>query len=176
MYSLNVQLPGELHRLVSELRPRLAGFDRVRERHTLLAKRFPADQLGVAPEDRHAGLSRLRERLPAVLDGAPAFEVRVSRVDAFETPVRGPGPVVYLSVESPGIYRLHRRLVEEFGAVASLEGDEYTPHITLARGGSPEALRAVSSATFDPVEWTVSRVHVWDARFRERVFDLELTD
>ena len=40
VFSLNVPVPGKVRRVAGDLHPELVGFDRVRERHTLLAKRF----------------------------------------------------------------------------------------------------------------------------------------
>ncbi|WP_224448238.1 2'-5' RNA ligase family protein [Haloprofundus salilacus] len=155
-YSLNVLVPGTVERLATELYPRLTAFDRIRDRHTLVVKRF---------ENR--SYDRLRETLRTPLANEPPFEVRVTGIDAFETPVRGDGPVVYLTVESPGLLALHERLVDRFGAIEGLEGDEYVPHVTLARGGSPSAVEVLRDAELDPVMWTVSELCVWSAEYRE---------
>ncbi|KAB1187112.1 MULTISPECIES: 2'-5' RNA ligase family protein [Haloferax] len=163
MYSLNVPVPGRVARLASDLFPYLASFDRVRDRHTLVCKRFESDDF-----------ARLRERLRQTLRGAPAFEARVTGIDFFEHPPRGSAPVVYLVVESPGLEDLHWRLVEEYGAVDALEGDDYVPHVTLARGGDVSDARAVASQQFDPVEWTVSRVDLYDGNFRETAASISL--
>ncbi|MFC6731287.1 MULTISPECIES: 2'-5' RNA ligase family protein [unclassified Haladaptatus] len=149
MYSLNVPVPGEVSRLAADLFPQLVGFDRVRERHTLLVKRL-------GDEDFYTLESRLRQALA----GAPAFEARVTGIDSFEQPPRGPGPVVYLAIESPGLVELHKRLAATFEPVAGLEGDDYTPHITLGRGGSLDV-------DIDPITWTVSQLELFDAKHRE---------
>lgn len=164
MYSLNVPLPGAVERLAADLLPRLAAFDRVRERRSLTLKRFEDD----------ASPARLRERLRPALADAPAVEARVGGIGVFERPVRGPGPVVYLAVESPGLHRLHRRLVGAFGAVPELEGDDYTPHITLARGGSNEAVAELAAVDVDPIAWTVSELELWSAEYREAVGSVRL--
>ncbi len=83
---------------------------------------------------------------------------------AFEAPVAGPAPVAYLAVESPGLEALHDELVEAFGAVPGLEGEDYVPHVTLARGGDVEALSALEGAAVEPVAWTVDELLLWDAR------------
>ena len=169
MFSLNVPVPGSVARIASELRPALAGsgVDRVRDRHSLVVKRFEGDD--------ERSLPRLRERLRPALQGSPAFEARVARVDVFENPPRGPGPVVYLAVESHGLRALHDRLVDAFGAVDGLEGDDYTPHVTLGRGGAFDAdTLAALSCRFDPVTWTVSELVVYDSRYREPVARLSL--
>lgn len=156
MYSLNVPVPGRVKRLAADLRPRLAAFDRVRERHTLVVKRFESGDY-----------DRVRERVRPVLAGTPAFEARVARINRFERPVRGPGPVVYLAVESPGLVALHGRLVGEFGAIPALEGDEYTPHVTLARDGGGDAASDLAALDTDPIEWTVSELAFWDGTHNE---------
>lgn len=164
MYSLNVVVPGTVQRLASELHPQLAAFDRIRERHTLVLKRLGDESL-----------PRLRERLRVPLSGASPFEVRVAGIDYFEAPTRGSSPVVYLAVESPGLLSLHRRLCEEFGTIEELEGDEYVPHVTLARGGSVEVARELSERDVDPVTWTVSELDLWNAQFRESAATIRLS-
>jgi 2'-5' RNA ligase len=171
VFSLNVPVPGTVARVASDLHPLLvsAGVDRVRDRHSLVVKRFEGDGW-----DENS-LPRLRERLRTVLRGEPAFEARIVEADTFEHPLRGPGPVVYLAVESPGLVALHDRLVDAFGAVVGLEGDDYTPHVTLGRGGSFDAdALATLSDRVDPVTWTVSELAVYDSRHRETVSRLSL--
>ncbi|ELZ76990.1 hypothetical protein C455_14422 [Haloferax larsenii JCM 13917] len=163
MYSLNVPIPGQVARVASDLFPYLAPFDRVRDRHTLVCKRF-----------EETDYDHLRTRLHEVLRGAPAFEARITDVEYFEDPPRGSAPVVYLAVESPGLVSLHERLVDEFGAVDGLEGDDYTPHVTLARGGSIADARSLASHDIDPVEWTVSQLDLYDAEFRETAASISL--
>lgn len=165
VYSLNVPIPGGIERLAATLHPRLVGFDRVRERHTLVCKRFEADDL--APD-------RLFERVRRALAGAPAVEARATGIDWFETPVRGPGPVAYVAIESPGLHDIHRRLVAAFDPIPDLEGDEYVPHVTLARGGSTERARDLADVEFEPIEWTVSELELHDARHEEQVRTLSL--
>jgi len=161
VFSLNVPLPGAVRQRVESLRPALGGFETVREVPTLVAKRFgrrsAADWACVESEARLA------------LAGAPAFAVRLDGLDAFDPPVSGPGPVVYLTVESPGLAALHERLVEAFGAVAGLEGPDYVPHVTVARGGGPGDLEPLLDTPVEPVEWDVTELWFWDARHGERV-------
>ncbi|UPV75595.1 2'-5' RNA ligase family protein [Halorussus limi] len=164
MYSLNVPVPGEVERLAEDLRPALLDFDTIRERHTLLCKR-----LGDAPP---GGVARLREQVRTALAGAPAFEARVTGIDCFEHPPLGEGPVVYLAVESPGLRRVHDRLLDEFSAVEEFEGDDYVPHVTLARGGgvaSEQAARRLAERDVESVTWTVNRLALWDATYEEEV-------
>lgn len=166
MYSLNVPVPSTVERLAADLHPQLLSLDRIRERHGLVCKRFEADE-----GDYH----RLRERLRVALSPAPAFEARVTGLDAFETPTHGPGPVVYLVVESPGLHDLHRRLVEAFGAVDDdLEGAGYVPHVTLARGGDAAALDGLRNLDIDPITWTVSELHLWSRARRETLWRVSL--
>ncbi|MGQ5515311.1 2'-5' RNA ligase family protein [Halococcus saccharolyticus] len=165
MYSLNVPVPGAIERLAAELHPRLVGFDRIRERHTLVCKRFEADD--PAPD-------RLFERARRALAGAPAVEARATGIDWFEAPVRGPGPVAYVAIESPGLHDLHRRLVAAFDPIPALEGDDYVPHVTLARGGSAERARDLATVEIEPIEWTVTELALHDARHGERVRTLSL--
>ena len=168
MYSLNVPVPSGVERLAADLHPQLLAFDRIRDRHSLVCKRFEATE-----DEYH----RLRERLRVALSPTPAFEAQVTGIDAFETPTRGSAPVVYLVVESPGLHDLHRRLVATFGAVDDdLEGAGYVPHVTLARGGDADAatvdrLRALD---IDPVTWTVSELHLWSRARREVLWRVSL--
>lgn len=164
--SLNVVVPGRLKRLAADLEPDLYGFDRVRERHTLIVKRFG--------EHTPAEYASLEERVRRTLSGAPAFEARATGIDAFKHPVWGPGPVVYLAIESPGLIALHRRLCGEFSAVEDIEGENYTPHVTLARGGSPERVRRLRERDIDPVTWTVSELALWDGTHGEVISRVSL--
>lgn len=168
MFSLNVPVPGAVKRLASDLQPRLLDFEQVRDDHTLVVKRFPDGELANGHPEHQ--LATLQERLRPVISGLPAVEAKVTGVDAFEQPVRGDGPVVYLAIESPGLHRIHRTLTDAFGVVDGLDGDDYTPHVTLARGGGPAATAAVEQLqerAIDPVSWTVSELVIWDARHRK---------
>ncbi|WP_132059306.1 2'-5' RNA ligase family protein [Halorussus amylolyticus] len=166
MYSLSVPVPGSVERLAEDLRPALFGFDAVRDRHSLVCKR-----LGEAPE---GGTARLRKQVRTALAGAPAFEIRISGIDYFAHPTKGTGPVVYLTVESPGLWRVHRQLVDAFSAIEGLEGDDYTPHVTLARDGSIEAAERLAEREVEPVTWTVSHLILWDATYEETVAEFPL--
>jgi 2'-5' RNA ligase len=165
VYSLDVPVPGGIERLAATLHPHLVGFDRVRERHTLVCKRF---------ETADADPNRLFERVRRALAGAPAIEARTAGIDWFAEPVRGPGPVVYVAIESPGLHDLHRRLVAAFDPIPDLEGDDYVPHVTLARGGPVERAHELASVEFEPTEWTVSELVLHDGRHGERVASLSL--
>ncbi|WP_256685523.1 2'-5' RNA ligase family protein [Halococcus qingdaonensis] len=163
MFSLNVPAPGRVKRLAAEFHPRLASFERVRERHSLVCKRFESEEY-----------DRLSERARRALDGTTPIEARVTTIELFEEPVRGPGPVVYLAVASPGLVAIHERLVDAFGAITGLEGDEYVPHVTLARGGSVDRAEALRARTVDSIEWTISELSFYDATHDERAGTLSL--
>lgn len=165
MDSLNVPVPGSVRQQLEALRPALAGFETVREDPTLVLKRFD----GSAPADAIESEVRL------VLADADPFEVRVDGINSFERPVSGAAPVAYLAVESPGLERFHEQLVGSFGAVDGLEGEDYVPHVTVARGGGPEALDQLDAVAFEPVEWSVTELRFWDARRAEPVGRLQLS-
>ena len=178
MFSLNVPLAPAAERLAVDLHPKLEGLETVRERHTLVCKRFGvadvrdgADERGKRRDvpDREAALDRLRERLHQPLGGFGPFEVAVTGIDVFDAPRSGSRPVVYLAVESDVLLRVHRRLCAAFGAIEGIEGDEYVPHISLARGGNPEpgAVADLVTAEFDPIRWRVHALDVWDPEYRE---------
>ena len=164
MFSINAPVPGRVSRLASDLHPELVDFDYLRERHSLLVKR-----LGT-PE--HAG--HVQHEARRALANAPAVEVEVTGIDYFTDPPSGSSPVVYLTVESPGLRRLHERLVDQFGAVENLEGDDYTPHVTLARDGTEAAARRLAEREVEPVSWTVSKLQFWDATYDESVSTVSL--
>jgi len=159
VYSLNVPVPGRVERVAADLRPALSAFASIRERHTLVAKR-----LG---EEKFEGLEK---RVRRALAGAPTFEARVAGPGAFDAPAAGPGPVVYLAVESPGLVELHGRLCRTFEPAPGIEGDDFVPHVTLARGGGSDAEQAVDrllETEVEPVAWTVGELVFWDARAGE---------
>ncbi|GAB6879591.1 2'-5' RNA ligase family protein [Halorubrum gandharaense] len=186
MFSLNVPLPPAVEQLADELHPKLAGFDRLRNRHTLVCKRFGVGDVtgggraGGAPggrggtPEKPVALATLREELRPLLAGTDPFDVRVTGIDAFEAPEQGPGPVVYLAVESGTLKRVHRRLCGTFDPVEGIEGDDYVPHVTLARGGDPEAVERLLETKIEPVEWRVHALDVYDPDFRETAATIEL--
>lgn len=160
MFSLNVPLPGAVRQRVEAVRPALTDFERVREDPTLVVKRFG--------RPTPAAIANLESEVRLALAGVPAFEARLDGLGAFERPVSGPAPVAYLAIESPGLVRVHQRLVGAFGAVEGIEGADYVPHVTLARGGGPEALARLADVQVEPVSWTVTELWFWDARHGER--------
>ncbi|MFC6772455.1 2'-5' RNA ligase family protein, partial [Halorubrum pallidum] len=55
MFSLNVPLPPAVSRIARDLHPKFSGFDRVRDRHTLVCKRFGVDDVRADTDaDPHA--------------------------------------------------------------------------------------------------------------------------
>lgn len=155
MFSLNVPVPGEVARLATDLaRTMPSATPRGRGEHTLVAKRLSTG-------DRPPAVIEARAR--EVLADQPAVAVRITGIDWFEEPTSGPGPVVYLAVESPGLRGLHERLCEAFDTVPDVEGEEYTPHVTIARGGDHEAASHLLDREIDPVEWVVDELAFYDA-------------
>lgn len=149
-------MPGRVARIASQLRPELAAFESVRERPGLLLKR-----LGTG------GIDQKAQRVRRVLSGTPPIRARVTDFDTFDDPPRGAAPVLYLHVESPGVREVHATLVEEFGAVEGLEGEGYTPHFTLARGGAEDVAERLVDRDIDPVEWTITELEIYDATHKE---------
>jgi len=173
VYSVNAAVPAAVKDAAADLRPALTGFARIRERHeqTLLVKRVPAD-------DRKQ-LRTAWQTARDALEGAPAVEARVAEVASFENPPNGSSPVVYLAVESPGLHDLHRRLCEVFDPVPVMEGgDDYDPHVTLARDADGfrgrRAVENVVGRDVGPVTWTIDELYLYDAEYGERVDTLPL--
>ncbi|NKE35114.1 2'-5' RNA ligase family protein [Natronococcus sp. JC468] len=148
MYSVTVPVPGRVRELATALYPDLVRFDTVRENHSCLLKR-----LG---EPDHA--AQLQHRTRRALEGTPPIEARVAGIDYFADPPLGAAPVVYLAVDSPALEAIHARLAEEFGAVDGLEGADYVPHVTLARGGDEATAKRLADRDTDAIEWTVGEL------------------
>ncbi|MFB6119266.1 2'-5' RNA ligase family protein [Halosegnis sp.] len=146
MYSVNVPVPGEVVRLARGLAAELVTAT-PRRGHSLVAKRLP--------DDRFATMARQARE---TLAGTAPFAARVTGVDVFREPPTGPAPVAYLAIESPGLERVHRRLCETFDPVEGFEGDEYDPHVTIARGGDAADLLGREVESY---EWTVERLALW---------------
>jgi len=167
VFSLNVPLPPAVDALAADLAPRLVPFESVRDRHGLVCKRFGTADVG-GETDRTRTLPRLRERLRPRLAGVDPFDVRATGLGAFTDPPTGPAPVVYLRIESAGLRALHDRLCRAFDPVPGIEGDDYVPHVTLARGGDRAAARELAEADpgIDPVGWRVGALDVYDPAAR----------
>jgi len=191
VFSLNVPLPPAVDGIGNQLAERPTSLGRLRTRHTLVCKRFadgdvpdPAELPDVADAasidtpspPREAALERLCATLRAHLASTDPFDLALTGVDAFETPASGAGSVVYLVVESPPLVRLHRRLCAAFGAADGVEGDAYVPHVTLARGTDPPAVRDALDTDLEatPVRWRADALTVYDAQFREVAATLAL--
>ena len=166
MYSLNVPVPGRVARLAADLRPALTGFERIRDDLTLVVKRLGSPAAHEYP--------RVNQQVREALVGFPPFEVRIAGIDAFETPARGSGPVCYLAVESPGLHDAHDRLLDAFPPAAGIEGDDYVPHVTLARDGSPDLVDQLRAREVEPVTWTVNELVFWDQRHGGRAGRIRL--
>ncbi|QFU84100.1 2'-5' RNA ligase family protein [Natronorubrum aibiense] len=156
MYSVNVPVPGRVRTLANELYPELVGFEHVREDHSCLLKR-----LGEADH-----VAQLQHRAHRALEGAPAVEARITEIDYFEDPPLGSAPVVYLAVESPGLESIHDDLTGAFDIVDGLEGADYVPHVTLARGGDVATAQRLADREIEPIEWTVSGLEFWDGTYK----------
>jgi hypothetical protein len=166
VYSLNVPVPGRVAALAGDVAAELSGTraprgvaDDVwstRSEHTLVLKRL------VDPKDASRTRYHLDARVRDALAGTTPFEVRVSRADYFAEPTSGSSPVLYLAVESAELARLHDHLVEAFGPLDGVEGPEYVPHVTVARGGTLATAERVAGP-LEPVEWTISELLLWSA-------------
>lgn len=167
MYSLNVSIPAAVTRRASKLARELPrARARPRGEHTLVVKRLGGGD--------HTAYARLEGRARDALRGTAPFQVRVAGIEQFETAVTGPSPVVYLSVESPGLRALHERLCEEFDVVDGVEGDDYTPHVTIARGGERAAADRLVARECDPIAWTVEELVFHDAERGQSVSRVSL--
>ncbi len=164
MYSLNVPPPSAVTRLAGELARELPrARTRQRGQHTLVGKRL-GDGDG----------ARLATQIDTELTGVEPFELQVTGIDLFETAPTGSAPVVYLTVESPPLKALHERLCTMFDPVAGLEGDDYTPHVTIARGGELATARRLAEREIEPVRWTADRLSVWDSHRHVSVREFSL--
>lgn len=152
MYSCNVAVPSEVSRLARGLASDCRSAT-PRDRHGIVLKR-----LGDGPP------ATLARRIRAELSGAGPFEVQVSEIGVFRNPPMGTGPVAYLRVDSPRLVELHHELCAAFDPIEGIEGDDYTPHLTVARGGDADRL---ADRTVDPRRWTVESLSVWSAAYDE---------
>ncbi|QCC50345.1 2'-5' RNA ligase family protein [Halapricum salinum] len=153
MYSLNVPLPSSVTRLASRLArdlPRARA--RPRGEHTLVVKRLGSGDG-----------ARLATSVDEHLSDVAPFELRVREVDSFETAATGGSPVSYLRVESQELRRLHERLCSHFEPVDGIEGNDYVPHVTIARGGDLASVRRLADREIDSIRWTAEELVVWDS-------------
>lgn len=191
MFSLNVPIAPAVSRLAADLHLKQSGFKRVRDRHTLVCKRFGVEDIPLSETDtsrigdttdddptppKPDVLSALRRDLRPSLSGTTPFDVAVTGVDVFDDPASGSRPVVYLVVESAGLVRLHRRLCDAYGPIPGIEGDDYEPHVTLARGGDPDpgVVADLVASSFDPIRWRIHALDVYDPDYREVAATIDL--
>jgi 2'-5' RNA ligase len=166
VFSVNVPVPGRVRRVASDLHRHLVAFEHRPDDHTLLVKRLEAS----TPSERH----RVERRVREALRGLAPFDVHVTGVDYFEQATSGTSPVVYLTVDSPGLREAHERLVSELGAFDGLGGEDYVPHITIARDGPFDAAERVAGVDVDPVTWTVDRLEFYDAHLEAPAGEIRL--
>jgi len=174
VFSLNVPVSGRVRRLANELYPELVSFDRIRDRHTLVLKRFGENLFEHPHRESTHHVATLKREVRPIAESTEPFSIRLTHIDTFDVPTDGSAPVVYLAVESEGLWDLHYRLTDAFGAVPRLEADEYTPHVTLARDGEQSVADRLCEREIEPIEWTVSRLGIYDARFRESAGEIPL--
>lgn len=155
MYSLNVPVPSAVSRLARGLAADLLDAT-PRDHHTLIVKRLGDGDFRSLTRD-------VRQQVA----GTPPFAARVDGIDVFEDPPTGAAPVVYLRVESPQLVALHRGLCEHHEPVDGLEGDDYVPHVTVARGG--DAARLLERDPEVDLPWTVESLLLWSADYDEPV-------
>lgn len=156
MYSLNAPVPTDVARLASRLADELPGARaRTRDEHTLVVKRLGD------PDARE--FDPLVARVRETIAGTDPIPAATSGVEYFADPETGTGPVVYLAVESPALVALHDRLCEAFEPIAHLEGEDYVPHVTIARGGDPELAERLADRKLDSLTFEVRELVVWDA-------------
>ena len=156
MYSLNVSFPSVVPVLAGDLAAELPrARARPRGEHTFVVKRLGSGD--------HAAYARLEAQARDAVRGTAPFQVRITGIEQFETAVTGPSPVVYLAVESPELFALHERLCESFDVIDGLEGDDYTPHVTVARGGDRAAADRLVEREIDTIEWTAEELVFYDA-------------
>ena len=164
MYSVNVPVPGRVRELAGRLYPELQPFDRIRREHSLVLKRLPEDE----------PVETLQRRVHVALGGAPAVEAAVTGIDRFLDPPVGTAPVVYLAVDSPGLEVIHADLTDAFDPIPGLEGPDYVPHVTLARGGTERDADRLAARDVEPIRWTVTELEFYDARRRQPVSRVSL--
>ncbi|MFW6436761.1 MAG: 2'-5' RNA ligase family protein [Halococcoides sp.] len=152
MFSLNAPIPGAVNRIADALaREAPPATVRPRDRRTLVVKRLGDPDEG----------ARLAARAREAVAGQPPIAARVEGLVVFEDPPAGPAPVVALAIESPGLIALHATLCERFDTVEGIEGADYRPHVTVARGAGADRVRA---ASVEPHRWSIERLQFYDAR------------
>lgn len=157
VYSLNAVVPPAADEFRDELAEVLDPFEDRRDPLTLVVKRFGSRS--------NTELASLTRTLGEMLEQWGPIAAEIDGVDVFVDPPGGPAPVIYLGIRSPGLESLHRQLVDRFGVVdQAIEGAQYTPHITLARGGPRTGIDSVTNTSLPSHEWTIEELMLWTAR------------
>jgi 2'-5' RNA ligase len=55
-----------------------------------------------------------------------------------------------------------------------MEGDDYVPHVTIARGGEPAAAERLLKRDIEPAEWAVDKLTFFDAERGQSVSRVSL--
>nr|WP_303651910.1 2'-5' RNA ligase family protein [Halovenus rubra] len=164
---MNIPVPGQIARHACDLARELPNAHaRPRGSHTLGVKRL----VNQADEP----YSRLEAKTRELLAGQPAFETRITSIEYFADAPTGSSPVVHFHVESAELERLHQRLTTRFDPVDEIEGKGYSPHITIARGGSLERAKNLVSREIEAVTWTVDELIFWDSKRNQSVSSVSL--
>ena len=124
MWSLNAMIPRKIAEMIHSFGPELNGWEEINTDHTLVIKRFQETNL------REGFESEMR----LLLEKTDAFEIRIKGMDIFSSVPKGSSPVLYIEIESKDLRKIHGELIDVFGVVEGLEGKDYIPHITFARG------------------------------------------
>ena len=103
---------------------------------------------------------------PDKLESVEPFGIEIENLERFDVAEKGSSPVLYLEVKSPEVKALHETLVDVFGSVEGVEGENYIPHITIARGGSGDYTE-FSGLSCD-TGWTVEMLEFWDRGERKK--------
>ncbi|HIJ12598.1 MAG TPA: 2'-5' RNA ligase family protein [Halobacteriales archaeon] len=156
MWSLNVSIPQGIVRAIGEITPVLGRGEGIVEEPTLVIKRFEKEDL-----DGH-----IESEIKFLLENVEPFIVEIGNLEMFEVADRGTSPVRYIEVKSIGIKVLHETLVSVFGCVKGVEGENYIPHITIARGSGAKNLDF--SDFSGPIQWTANTLEFWDRDKRKR--------
>lgn len=167
VYSLNAAIPAAAIEQRDELLEHLESFETVRDPLTLVIKRFGT------PDS--TALSSLERSLGEVLNEWGPMRAEIDGIDLFMDPPSGPSPVIYLGVSSHGLEALHRDLVDRFGVVdPAIEGENYIPHITIARGGPRVAIDELRDISLETHQWTIETVMLWSSRHDKPVKQFSL--
>ena len=156
MWSLNVSIPQNIIRAIEEVTLGVRGWEEICEEPTLVIKRFEKKDL-----DGH-----VKSEIRFLLESVEPFGIEIGNLERFDVAERGSSPVLYLEIKSPGVKALHENLIDIFGSVEGVEGENYIPHITIARGGSGDYIE-FSGLSCD-TGWTVEMLEFWDGGERKK--------